>query len=67
MYCFIEVKARESDTFGTPSEAVTERKREKYRTIAKYYCLTKGEELPVRFDVASLYEGELEYFENAYI
>ncbi len=67
VYCFVEVKTRESDTFGTPSEAVTREKQRKYKLLASYYCLTKGEELPVRFDVASLYEGELEYIENAFI
>lgn len=66
-YCFVEVKARESDAFGLPAEAVDKRKRERYRKIAAYFCMTKGREVPIRFDVASVFEGGLEYFENAYI
>ena len=64
---FVEVKARESDSFGLPSEAVTRAKRQRYRQIAAFYCTSVREEVPVRFDVASIYEGEIEYFENAYI
>ena len=66
-YCFVEVKARRSDAFGLPTEAVDERKRERYRKIAAYFCMTKRTEVPIRFDVSSVFEGELEYFENAYI
>ena len=66
-YCFVEVKARESDAFGLPTEAVDARKRERYRKMAAYFCMTKKAEVPIRFDVASVFEGELEYFENAYI
>ena len=66
-YCFVEVKARESDVYGLPTEAVDERKRERYRKIALYFCTTKRTEVPVRFDIASVYEGGLEYYENAYI
>lgn len=65
-YCFVEVKARESDAFGLPSEAVNERKRERYRKIALYFCMTKKCEVPCRFDISSVLEGDIEYFENAY-
>ncbi|MGN0822396.1 MAG: YraN family protein [Candidatus Gallimonas sp.] len=63
---FVEVKARESDAFGLPVEAVTRAKQRRYFDIAKYYCLGLGKEAPVRFDVASVWEGEIEYFENAF-
>ena len=66
-YCFVEVKARESDAFGLPTEAVDARKRERYRKIAAYFCMTKKTEVPIRFDISSVFEGELEYFENAFI
>ena len=66
-YCFVEVKARASDIYGLPAEAVDERKRERYRKIAAYFCMTKKTEVPIRFDISSVFEGELEYFENAYI
>ena len=66
-YCLVEVKARESDVYGLPAEAVDERKRERYRKIAAYFCMTKKTEVPIRFDIASVFEGGLEYFEDAYI
>ena len=65
--CFVEVKTRTSDEYGLPSEAVDLRKRERYRKIALYYCAMMREELDCRFDVSSVRDGEIEYFENAYI
>lgn len=66
-YCFVEVKARESDAFGLPTEAVDREKQRRYRMIAKYFCTCLREEVPVRFDVSAIYEGGLEYYENAFI
>ena len=67
MYCFVEVKTRESDAFGLPVEAVTARKQERYRKIALYFCSCLREEVPCRFDVSSVYEGGLDYFEGAFL
>ena len=64
--CFIEVKARETDAFGLPAEAVDREKQRRYRRMADFYCMTVRQEVAIRFDVASLFEGELEYFENAF-
>ena len=61
-----EVKARQSETFGTPAEAVNRAKQARYKKIALYFCTARGKEVPVRFDVASVLDGRLEYFENAY-
>ncbi len=66
VYCFVEVKTRENDAFGQPFEAVDARKRERYRKIALYYCNMLREEPECRFDIASVFEGEIEYFEDAY-
>ena len=66
-YCFVEVKARANDVYGLPAEAVTRQKQQRYRQIAKYFCTVRRRELPCRFDVAAVYEGGLEYFEDAYI
>ena len=65
-YAFVEVKARANDVYGLPSEAVDRAKRERYRKIAWFFCTARREELPCRFDVCSVYDGGLEYFENAY-
>lgn len=65
-YCFVEVKTRTSDEYGLPAEAVDREKRRRYRMMANYFCGMMREEVPIRFDVASVCGGELEYFENAY-
>ena len=66
-YCFVEVKTRTDDEHGLPSEAVDYKKRERYRKIAWSYCNLLRKEVPCRFDVASVMNGEVEYFEGAYI
>ena len=66
-YCFVEVKTRAGDILALPSEAVTRAKQERYRLIARFFCASKRREVPVRYDVASVLEGELEYFEGAFI
>ncbi len=65
-YCFVEVKARTGEPMVLPSEAVTLKKQERYRRIAAFFCTMRRTELPVRFDVASVLNGELEYLENAF-
>ena len=65
--CFVEVKTRSGDSFGLPAEAVTRDKQNRYRKIAGYYMAGVGEEVAVRFDVASILDGEIEYIENAFM
>ena len=66
-YCFIEVKARTSDIYGLPAEAVNREKQRRYRMIARYYCNILREEVPCRFDVSAIFDGGLEYYEGAFI
>lgn len=65
--CFVEVKTRTDDAVALPSEAVNRAKQTRYRNIARYFCSLRGEEVCVRFDVACIVCGKLEYFENAFI
>jgi putative endonuclease len=51
---FVEVKARTSNTFGEPFEAVDFRKQKKIRKIALYYLKLHKLEKRVRFDVVSI-------------
>lgn len=67
IYCFVEVKTRLSGEIAMPYEAVNERKRERYRKIAWHFCNMLRQEVYCRFDVASICNGEIEYFEDAYI
>lgn len=66
VYCFVEVKTRTSSEIAMPYEAVNERKRERYRKMAWYFCNMLRQEVCCRFDVASICDGVLEYFEDAY-
>lgn len=66
-YCLVEVKTRTGDILALPSEAVTRAKQERYRKIARYFCATMRREVAIRYDVASVLDGEIEYFEDAFI
>lgn len=66
-YCFVEVKARTSGQLSSPLEAITPEKRERYRMIAKCFCAQRRREEPVRFDVAAVLDGKLEYLEDAFM
>lgn len=68
---FLEVKARTSDDFGGPLEAVDRRKRRKLTRLAQYYAKQKGLfDAPQRFDVVAVwFEGgraRAEVYENAF-
>jgi putative endonuclease len=64
---FCEVKTRSSTAFGTPAEAVTRDKRDRLRVLAARYL----DDAPfrareVRFDVASVLDGEIEILEGCF-
>ncbi|MDR1059688.1 MAG: YraN family protein [Clostridiales bacterium] len=54
--CFVEVKARTSDLFGRPSEAVGYKKQRKILAVASHYmAVFNASESKVRFDVIEIY------------
>ena len=64
---FVEVKARIGDKYGTPREAVTKTKQQRYYKIAGCYWLEIGAEPNARFDVIEVYEdGRIEQYKNAF-
>ena len=64
---FIEVKSRESEAFGFGAEAVTRTKRRRIVQAAKLFLLIhKAPEMDVRFDVAVVTRGEVEYIKDAF-
>ncbi len=64
---FVEVKTRSSDSYGAPSEAVNDRKREKYFRVATEYLVKhKLTDNPCRFDVIEIENGEINHIENAF-
>jgi putative endonuclease len=75
--CFIEVKTRKQNLFGSPQEAVDERKARKILSVAEeflssYYKVQELEtkNLDVRFDVISVEitpdNVRIEHIENAF-
>lgn len=64
---FVEVKTRGSNSFGQPGEAVDHNKQNKYRLVASQYCKYKGIlNVPIRFDVIEILDGEINHIENAF-
>ena len=64
---FCEVKARSSDRFGAPAEAVDRRRRERLRRAADEWLSGPGQDhavLPVRFDVVGVLPGGLDRIEG---
>lgn len=56
---FIEVKARSSDEFGTPEDAITPRKRQQMRKVAQGYLYVNDiSDTECRFDVIAIEFGE---------
>lgn len=64
---FVEVKARRTDRFGLPVEAVTPAKQRRLRALALQYLDTTGVRASrLRFDVVSILDGRLEVLEAAF-
>ncbi len=66
--CFVEVKYRTTNQYGSPLEAVNYRKQQQIRKVAQYYLMRHGlsEWTPCRFDVVAFEGEELTYLENAF-
>lgn len=64
---FVEVKSARSKKFGHPSERVDKKKIENIAEVASQYLMEHNiDNLDIRFDVVTFYEGKLEHFENAF-
>lgn len=65
---FVEVKSRDTLSFGRPSEAVNYYKQQKIKKVALSYLKFKHlMDCAVRFDVAEVLDGKLDnYIENAF-
>ncbi|MBQ6936888.1 MAG: YraN family protein [Clostridia bacterium] len=50
--CFVEVRLRKNNNFGTPADTIDARKRQRIINTAKYYAQKKRiYDTPMRFDV----------------
>jgi len=67
-FVFCEVKARSTDLFGVPAEAVTLQKRARIRRLAARWLDEDAPLRPreIRFDVAAILDGQLEIIEGAF-
>lgn len=71
-YCFIEVKSRSGDKFGTALEAVDRKKKERMTRAALWYLQShRLTEHPCRFDVVAIQsdgaeEPKIEWLQNAF-
>ena len=64
---FVEVKARRSDRFGLPAEAVTPAKQRRLRGLAARYLRDTGARArSLRFDVVAILAGHVEVIEAAF-
>ncbi len=68
---FCEVKTRTNDRYGDPEYAVTRRKQQQVRYLAKAYLYQRGiDEQEVRFDVVAIrFDGsgaKIDYFKSAF-
>lgn len=64
---FVEVKARMSDRFGLPREAVTEYKQNKIRQVALGYLKHNGLlNRQVRFDCIDILNGKITHIKNCF-
>ncbi len=64
---FVEVKARTSDRFGVPAEAVTSSKQRRIRGLAaRFLHETDMRTGALRFDVVAILAGEVEVIEGAF-
>lgn len=64
---FIEVKMRNLISYGHPVLSVDMRKQEKIsKTAAGYIAEKKCDNVPCRFDVVSIYKGNIEIFKDAF-
>jgi putative endonuclease len=68
LYVFCEVKARTSDLFGAPVEAVTRDKQQRLRRLAARWLEHDAPALAreIRFDVAAVMDGRVEVVEGAF-
>ena len=65
---FVEVKARRSDRYGTPAEAVTRAKQVRLRALAlRWLEATGARPTSLRFDVVAILGGRLEVIEAAFL
>ena len=65
--CFVEVKTRTTDEFGSPSEAVNYQKQQRMVRAARVYLAKIGYDTDCRFDVMEVFYNPKSLFKTAKI
>lgn len=65
---FVEVKFRNSNEYGYPSEAINYHKIKKICKVSDYYRMINhiGDDIYIRYDVISIKGNEIEWIRNAF-
>ncbi len=63
---FVEVKQRSSHRFGSPEEAITEKKQQKLILSAQHYLQEHPWDQDLRFDVVALDQDQCRLYRNAW-
>lgn len=63
---FVEVKTRDTDTYGAGFESVRQAKQNKIIRTAQYYIMQNNVEKLCRFDVISIDDNKITHIENAF-
>jgi putative endonuclease len=63
---FIEVKLRESYSFGTANETIPQSKMNKIIKTAHFWIAKQEYEIPCRFDVITIDNNKLTHIKNAF-
>ncbi|MCI2425267.1 YraN family protein [Candidatus Acetothermia bacterium] len=63
---FVEVRARSTETHGSPEETITPLKRKHIIAAAKIYLAGKDCDLAVRFDVVAISGNDFRLYKNAF-
>ena len=61
---FVEVKTRSSDQFGSPSVAVTRKKLNSLRQVAREYVRTRHNRTDFRFDIITVLPNAIDHYQN---
>ena len=63
---FVEVKTRNSTSYGYGFESVNSKKIEKIRKVATYFLVLKNIDKTARFDVISIDSGKITHLTGAF-
>lgn len=69
MLVFVEVRARQDNTYGYPEETISDKKIEKIMEGAEHYIFSKNWTKAIRFDIVSVDLGdetEIHHFKDAF-